>query len=141
MVCGLDILTHPGIDVVIALNLVAGVDLALAIAIKGRLHADLAREAKGHSEIVNVLLVLEMIEDDLRFLQRVAGFGMHPAAAFQLVDAKVNLIAMRPGIAFAVITDNSWHKVELDVRPFKPGAGANEAGGFEMIGGAQARLE
>src|SRR5437868_4585038 len=53
----------------------------------------------------------------------------------------MDLIAMSAGRRLAVVADGGGKKMELQVGIFDAGAGADEAAGFEMVGGAEAALE
>ena len=138
MVGALHGVLHEVVERVVALDVGAGRDLVPRVVRERRLGKDLPREPDAGPEVPPVVLVGHVVEED-----RGCGAGLgrgqsHAAARFRAHRPHVGLEAVALGGGLAVVAHGEGQEVVLDVRVLHAGAGADEAAGFEVVGGAEA---
>ena len=134
MVGALDMAAHEGVDLGIALNALARLDLPPTPTREGGLRKDLAGEAHTGTHLLHVLRRAEIIEKDARRVARIRRSQAHPTAAVGAHRTDMRLETVLRSAARSIVGHGHGQEVVLEIRVANAGAAADEAAGLEMVG-------
>ncbi len=141
MVGALGVLADEIVELVVALHLAAGRNLAAAIGIEGGLPENLARQPDAVAEVAPVVRMRHVVEADFRLRPRVGRAQRDRAARLRAHRPDMRLEAVRLGRGLAVVAHGGRDEMILDVGVVDAGRRAHEGCRLEMVGGAEAGLE
>src|SRR5690606_9545807 len=135
---GFGVIPYKGVQLGVTLAMCARTEFAAAIGIERRLVDDLAGDTDGIAKFLPVLSGAHVVEQDARVLAWIFRGEPYAAATGRAHGADVGLEAVFLHRVAAVVVDRHRQEVELDVRPFEVGTGADETACLEVIAGSDA---
>ena len=140
MVGALDVLAHPGVDLVVALHPEPGLDFVAPEGGQRVLLQDFAGQADRLAPVADIARIGEVVEQDRRRVLSHRRADRDPPPAARLVRADVDLKTMPVEGRAPVIAHSRGQKVVLDVRPLHPLVRADKGAGLEVVGRAEPGL-
>src|SRR5262245_11269816 len=137
----LAMLPDESIDIGVGSDVIARLDLAAGESLHGGGAEQCAGQPDAAPEIVAVGGVGHVVEKDPSRLARVARAQLHPTARARAHRPDMDLETMTGCGRLAVIANGARQEMILDVGIFDALSGADEAAGFEMVGGAETSTE
>ena len=132
---------HPVEDLLVALHLWPGRELAAVEFREGGLAQNVARAANGLDPLAAVLRGREVVEAQGRVLARVGRFNLYGTTRVGVHRADMHLVAVATLRHGAVVADGEWQEMEHQVRVIDILVAAHKAARLEMVGGGRAAPE